>query len=174
VVEVLERSYERTVRIKAPQRTLYGEMDSVEALARFLPQVDGLEPDPDPHIAVCFGAVSIGPLSYRLKGTLEVERVDPPNGLWLRLRATNVPMELEGRFDFTPSSAEETTLRYSATIRSDHKLIRRMRSSMLGVLEEHVDAAIDLAAVRGSQYAQAARLLSPDMHPQESDGLSGA
>jgi carbon monoxide dehydrogenase subunit G len=170
VVEVLERSYERTVRIKAPQRTLYGEMDSVEALARFLPQVDGLEPDPDPRIAVCFGAVAIGPLSYRLKGTLELERVDPPNGLWLRLRASNVPMELEGRFEFTASAAEETTLRYSATIRSEHKLIRRMRSSMIGVLEEHVDAATDLAAVRGRQYAQAARLLSPDMNPQDTDG----
>ncbi|HTK65016.1 MAG TPA: SRPBCC domain-containing protein [Pseudonocardia sp.] len=170
MVEVLERSYERTVRIKAPQRTLYGEMDSVEALARFLPQVDGLEPDPDPRIAVCFGAVAIGPLSYRLKGTLELERVDPPNGLWLRLRASNVPMELEGRFEFTASAAEETTLRYSATIRSEHKLIRRMRSSMIGVLEEHVDAATDLAAVRGRQYAQAARLLSPDMNPQDTDG----
>jgi carbon monoxide dehydrogenase subunit G len=170
VVEVLERSYERTVRIKAPQRTLYGEMDSVEALARFLPHVDSLEPDPDPYIAVCFGAVAIGPLSYRLKGTLELERIDPPNGIWLRLRASNLPMELEGRFEFTASSAEETTLRYSATIRSEHKLIRRMRSSMIGVLEEHVDAATDLAAVRGRQYAQAARLLSPDMHSQESDG----
>jgi carbon monoxide dehydrogenase subunit G len=170
MVEVLERSYERTVRIKAPQRTLYGEMDSVEGLARFLPQLDSLEADPDPHIAVCFGAVAIGPLSFRLKGTLELERVDPPNGLWLRLRASNVPMELEGRFEFTASAAEETTLRYSATIRSQHKLIRRMRSSMIGVLEEHVDSATDLAAVRGRQYVQAAQLLSPDLHPQESDG----
>jgi carbon monoxide dehydrogenase subunit G len=170
VVEVLERSYERSVRIKASQRTLYGEMDSVEGLARFLPQVDGLEADPDPHLAVCFGAVAIGPLSYRLKGTLEIERIDPPNGLWLRLRASNVPMELEGRFEFTASAAEETTLRYSATIRSEHKLIRRMRSSMIGVLEEHVDAATDLAAVRGRQYAQAARLLAPELHPQDSDG----
>jgi carbon monoxide dehydrogenase subunit G len=170
VVEVLERSYERTVRIKAPQLTLYGEMDSVEALARFLPHVDSLESDPDPRIAGCFGVVAIGPLSYRLKGTLELERIDPPNGIWLRLRASNLPIELEGRFDFTASSAEETNLRYSATIRSQHKLIRRMRSSLIGVLEEHVDAATDLAAVRGRQYAQAARLLSPDVHPQESDG----
>ena len=170
MVEVLERSYERTVRIMAPQRTLYGEMDSVEALARFLPHVDSLEPDPDPRIAGCFGVVAIGPLSYRLKGTLELELIDPPNGIWLRLRASNLPIELEGRFDFTASSAEETTLRYAATIRSQHKLIRRMRSSMIGVLEEHVDAATDLAAVRGRQYAQAARLLSPDIHPQESDG----
>ena len=167
MVKVLERSYERTVRIKAPLLTLYGEMDSVEALARFLPHVDGLEPDPDPRMAGCFGAGAIGPLSYRLTGTLELERIDPPNGLWLRLRASNLPIELEGRFGFTPSAAEETTLRYSATIRSEHKLIRRMRSSMIGVLEEHVDAATDLAAVRGRQYARAAMLLSPDMQPPD-------
>lgn len=164
---VLERSYERTVRVNAPVRALYREMDSVDGLVRFMHQIDSHEPDPDGKGALVHGSIAIGPLSYRITGTLLVERVNPPNGLWVRLRAPSLQMEIEGRFDLTASSAEETTLRYAATIRSGHALMRRMRSSLIGVLEEHVDAATDLAAVRGRQYAQAARLLSPDMQPRE-------
>jgi hypothetical protein len=165
---VLERDYERTVRVSAPLRALYREMDSVDGLVRFLHQIDDHEPDPDSKGGLVHGSMAIGPLSYRLTGTLLVERVDPPRSLWVRLRAPSLQMEIEGTFEFTAASAEETTLRYAATIRSAHPLVRRMRSSLIGVLEEHVDAATDLAAVRGRQYAQAARLLSPDLHQSES------
>jgi carbon monoxide dehydrogenase subunit G len=157
---VLERSYERTVRVEAPLRGLYREMDTVEALARFLPQVDRLIPGSDADHAACEGSISIGPLSYRLQGTLSVERVDPPRTLRVRLRAPAIHLELDGEFDFTASAEEETTLRYAAMIRSSHPLVRRMRSSLTGALEEHVDSAIDLVAVRGRQYAEAERRLS--------------
>lgn len=167
---VLERDYERTIRISAPLRALYREMDSVDGLVRFLHQIDDHEADPDSKGALVHGSIAIGPLSYRITGTLLVERVDPPRCLWVRLRAPSLQLEIEGTFEFTAASTEETTLRYAATIRSAHPLVRRMRSSLIGVLEEHVDAATDLAAVRGRQYAQAARLLSPDLHRESADG----
>ncbi len=167
---VLERDYERTIRVSAPLRALYREMDSVDGLVRFMHQIDDHEADPDSKGALVHGSIAIGPLSYRITGTLLVERVDPPRCLWVRLRAPSLQLEIEGTFEFTAASTEETTLRYAATIRSAHPLVRRMRSSLIGVLEEHVDAATDLAAVRGRQYAQAARLLSPDLHRESADG----
>jgi carbon monoxide dehydrogenase subunit G len=167
MASVLERSYERTVRVNSPLRALYREMDSVDGLVRFLPQIDSHEPDPDSQGALCQGVISIGPLSYRVAGTLLVERVTPPSQLWVRLRAPSLQLELEGTFDFAASSNDETTLTYSATVRSAHPLVRRMRSSLIGMLEEHVDAATDLATIRGKQYAQAARLLSPDLEERE-------
>jgi carbon monoxide dehydrogenase subunit G len=170
VSSVLERDYERTIRVSAPLRALYREMDSVDGLVRFMHQIDDHEADPDSKGALVHGSIAIGPLSYRITGTLLVERVDPPRCLWVRLRAPSLQLEIEGTFEFTAASTEETTLRYAATIRSAHPLVRRMRSSLIGVLEEHVDAATDLAAVRGRQYAQAARLLSPDLHRESADG----
>lgn len=165
---VLERDYERTVRINAPLRGLYREMDSVDGLARFLPQVDSVEhAEQNASHAVCHGSVSIGPLSYRLAGTVAVERVDPPNALRVQLRAPSLQLEITGMFEFTPSAADETTLRYAATIRSAHPLVRRMRSSLIGLLEEHVDWATDLLMVRGRQYTNAERLLGPDLRPRE-------
>jgi carbon monoxide dehydrogenase subunit G len=161
---VTQRSYERTVRVGAPLWALYAEMDSVERIARFLPQLDRVEPvdEADDTQARCFGVVSIGPLCYRLAGSLEVQRVNPPRRVGILLRASRVPLELEGGFEFTRAAAEETTVRYAATIRSAHPLMRRIPSALTGVLEEHVDAATDLAALRGRQYVQAERLLGPD------------
>jgi carbon monoxide dehydrogenase subunit G len=165
VTSVLERSYERTVRVEAPLRGLYREMDTVDGLVRFLPQVDRHISGPDPGHAVCEGSISIGPLSYRVQGTISVERVDPPRALRVRLRAPAIHLELDGEFEFAASAAEETTLRYSAIIRSSHPLVSRMRSSLTGALEEHVDSAIDLVVVRGRQYAEAERRLSNFQQP---------
>jgi hypothetical protein len=166
---VMERTYERTVRVSAPMRALYGEMDSVELIARFLSEVDRVEPFDDLEDARgrFFGTVTIGPFSYRLTGTLMIERVDPPAGLWVRLRASNLPIEFDGRFEFAEAAAEETTLRYAATIRSAHPLMRWLRSWLIAALEAHVDTATELAAVRGGQYTRAERLLSLDAYPLE-------
>ncbi|HEY1966990.1 MAG TPA: hypothetical protein VGH89_03510 [Pseudonocardia sp.] len=154
---VLERSYERTVRVMAPLLGLYREMDSVDGLVRFLAEVDSYVSSPTDDSATLIGSLCIGPLSYRLEGSLMIHRVVPPNSLRIRMRAPSLQLELEGTFEFTASAAEETTLRYSATMRSSHPLVRRMRSSLTGALEEHVDSATDLVAVRARQYAEAER-----------------
>ena len=156
---VLERHYERSVRVMSPLRGLYREMDSVEAIVRFIPNIDSLT-DIDEDHAVCHGSVSIGPLSYRLDGRIRVQRVDPPNGLRVKLEAPSLQLQIDGMFGFTVSAQNETTLHYSATIRSAHPLVRRMRSSLTGLLEEHVDSATDLVSVRARQYAEAERRFS--------------
>ena len=82
------------------------------------------------------------------------EEMDSVHGL------ASLRLELEGAFDFTVSAQDETTLRYAATIRSTHPLLRRMPSSLTGALVEHVDTTTDLIAVRTRQYTQARRLLA--------------
>lgn len=161
---VTQRTYERTVRVRAPLRPLYAEMDSVERIARFLPQLDRVEllDEAGDTQARCFGVMSIGPLVYRLAGSLELQRMNPPGRVGIRLRASGVPLELEGGFEFTRAADEETTVRYAATIRSAHPLMRRIPSALTEVLEEHVDTATDLAALRGRQYVHAERLLGVD------------
>ncbi len=163
----LERSYERTVRVQAPLRGLYREMDSVPGMVRFISEIAGHVAGESDGQAVIIGSVSIGPLSYRLDGTLAVERVNPPNSLTVQIRAEGLHLELDGTFEFTVAAAEETTVRYAATIRSGHPLVRRMRSALTGALEEHVDSATDLVVMRGRQYAAAERKLA---HPERHGG----
>jgi carbon monoxide dehydrogenase subunit G len=162
---VLERHYDRSVRVMAPLPGLYGELDSVEGIARFIRQIDRIAPADEEH-ARCQGSLSIGPLSYRLNGELELERLDPPHGLRLRLHSPALRLEIEGLFEFVVSAENETTVHYAATIRSAHPLVRRMGSALTGLLEEHVDSATDLVAVRGRQYAEAQRRFT-ELEPSE-------
>lgn len=162
----LEWDYRRVVRVNASVHALYAEMDSVEGLVRFMPQIDDHQPtDDDAQAATIHGCIGLGPVSYRLTGSLTIDRADPPRRLRVRLQAPSRQLEIEGGFAFTPVSVEETAVEYAATVRCAHPLVRRMRSALIGVLEEHVDAATDLAAVRGRQYVQAAQLFSPDLRP---------
>jgi hypothetical protein len=103
---------------------------------------------------------SIGPLSYEVDGDMTVERAVPLHSLEIALRAPSLRLELEGAFEFMVSAQDETTLRYSATIRSAHPLLRRMPSALTGALEEHVDTTTDLISVRARQYTQAKRRLA--------------
>jgi|SRR5581483_5644138 carbon monoxide dehydrogenase subunit G len=156
----LERSYERTVRIGAPLEGLYEELDSVHGLARFIPQLDSSVLGSDDSRGACRGVFSIGPLSYEVDGDMTVERAVPLHSLEIALRAPSLRLELEGAFEFMVSAQDETTLRYSATIRSAHPLLRRMPSALTGALEEHVDTTTDLISVRARQYTQAKRRLA--------------
>ena len=156
----LERSYERTVRVGAPVDRLYEQMDSVHGLARFIPQLESSVLGADDDRGVCRGLFSIGPLSYEVDGNMTVDRVVPLHNLEIALRAPSLRLELDGQFEFLVGAQDETTLRYAATIRSTHPLLRRMPSSLTGALEEHVDTTTDLIAVRARQYTQAKRLLA--------------
>jgi hypothetical protein len=153
----LERSYERTVWVKAPLRGLYREMCTADSLARFIPEIDRHRPGSDDSRAICSATISIGPLSYRVDGTLTVDRVVPLSVLRVELLVPSLQLSLRGTFDFTASAETETTLHYSATIRATHPLVRRLRSSLTGALEEHVDSTTDLISIRARQYAEAER-----------------
>lgn len=156
----LERSYERTVRVKAPLRGLYREMDTVDGLIRFIPQIERHRAAPDGESAVAFGSMSLGPLSWQLRGDIRIEQVDPPNALNLFIDVPSVQMTFRGVFEFSTSAADETTLRFAATVSSSHNLVRRMRSSLTGALEDFVDSTTDRVAILARQYAEAERRFS--------------
>jgi hypothetical protein len=143
---------------------LYDELDSAHRLARFIPQLETSMADATADgAATCRGLLSIGPLCYSIPGEMSVERVVPLHNLEVVLRAPSLRLELDGTLDFAVGAQDETTLRYAATIRSSHPLLRRLPGALIGALEEHVDSTTDLIAVRGRQYSQARRRLAdPD------------
>jgi hypothetical protein len=163
---VTERSYERTVCVHASVAALYQEMKTADGLVRFLCEVESHLVDPEDGHAVCQGMISVGPLSYRIAGDLVVEgqagQGDTESGASLRvaLRAPSLRIQIDGTLDLIAAAARETTLRYAATIRSSHPLLRRFGSALTGTLEEHVDSATDRIAVLVSQYTAARRQLS--------------
>jgi carbon monoxide dehydrogenase subunit G len=156
----LERTYERSVRIEAPHDGVYEELDTAHGLARFIPQLDGPVLGPDDDHGACRASVSIGLLSYEFDSDITVRRATPPHSLEVELRAPSLRLELDGVFNLTVNARDETTLRYTATIRSTHPVFRRMSSALTGVLEEHVDSTTDLIAVRAHQYTRARRRLT--------------
>jgi hypothetical protein len=142
-------------------------MDSVQRLARFLPQIEGLASETGARTALCQCVLRVGPLSYRLRSNLLVQPTAPPTVVSVQLEAPDLRLMIASSLEFFTASLEETTLRYAATVRSTHPLVRRLRGSLLTMLEEHVDVAVDLAVTRGRQYVRAARELAADMpgHP---------
>lgn len=160
---VTECAYERTVRVESPVDDLYEEIDSVHRLARFIPQLASDVEGTSDTTGDCRGVLAIGPLSYEVDGQLLVEPVSPMHNLEVALRAPALRLELDGVLALSPGANNETTLHYSATLRSTHPVLRRMPKALSGVLEEHVDTTTDLIAVRGRQYTQARRALTePD------------
>lgn len=157
MARVADPHYQRDVRVMAPLHGVYREMDTVDGLVRFIPQIGEHRPEPGGGRARCRGTVSLGPLTCRLTGEIRVQRVDPPHAIHVLLESSELAIELDGTFELIESAEDETTLRYAASIRSEHPLVRRMRSSMTGLLEEHVDSTTDLVAVRVRQYTSAAR-----------------
>jgi hypothetical protein len=153
----VESSYERTVRVQAPVNGLYREVDSIHRLARFIAQIDSHLPGANDDYGMCRASFFFGPLAYQVDGDIAVERVLPPHCLAVALRVPTLRLELDGTFDLSISAQYETTLRYAATIRSSHPVLRRMHNALTGALVEHVDTTTDLITVRAGQYARAER-----------------
>jgi carbon monoxide dehydrogenase subunit G len=169
MVATLERSYARTVLVKSPIRSLYHEMRTAASVIRFMPVIDDFVATSDEHVATILTTLCLGPVSWQFTGRLELEEVDPPHRLGISITVPSPQLDFIGEFHYEVSSAEETNLRYEATVRTDQPLLRRMRSSLVGSLEEYVDSTTERVAILARQYADAERRFS-ELEPPHGSG----
>jgi carbon monoxide dehydrogenase subunit G len=160
MVTAIESSYARDVQVLAPRGRVFDTLATAAGLVRFMPQVDKYQSQPEPERALVHTAISLGPLAWQTDALLQVDRVVTPSALRITITMPSLQITLEGEIDLAETSATETLLTYRASIRSTHRLMRRLRSSLTGALEEHIDTTTERIATLARQHAEAERRLT--------------
>lgn len=160
MVTAVESSYDRTVRVLAPRARIYDELGTAEGMIRYMPQIERFQLLPEPDRVLIHTSVSVGPLQWHVEALLRVDRLDPPSVLGVNMTIPGLQLEVDGAIELIESAVEETQLTYRATIGSRHRLMRRLRSSLTGSLEEHIDTTTDRIATLARQHAEAERRLT--------------
>jgi carbon monoxide dehydrogenase subunit G len=147
----MEIDVERYVRIIAPLKLAWEEIDSLEQILAKTPQASGYDVVPGGKRATGTSKLVWGPMKRTLEVEFSLHDLRPREHLRYVMEVGSLGLRYEATFDLSTLGHMETKLDYRGHLESRNGFASRMRGLLNEIVEEHACGVVSRVKVKAEQ-----------------------